>query len=692
MGGKYRRDRRAVIGIGSALVLLFTISTTARPPAAHATVGETASLTLSSSKIYAGSNQVVIATVTADTAGHAQYNVQASFSSSGDVVFASGHTCSTNNSGQCSVGISPGSTQGTQTITVNVTGIEWSATASASLYQYAAPTSFTWSVPLSPQSLTADGMALATGTVDIVNAEGGIPGEPLSVSVGVPSSFLNEGPESYVEPSFSNGEVKDNGNGTYTIDVNAPPPDPSKGSSAYSVTVTASIPDSANNSASESLGLTNPTGRVNGPLHVSGTQVLDATGSPVTLKGVNVLDLLYPYGSDDAPLTPLRVGNLYEWGGNYIRLELSSDLLLQNCTPSGSNKATYYDPNYATEVQNQVNLITSFGIYVILDLHGTDPGCDFQDSGHAGGEIAPPLPSVSDGNTFFNELLSPPYDFGSNPLVGFELYNEPHVCSTGSGGAESSYGVSCTEPQEAQAWVNGGTITVGGTTIDGQTVNGSSYDGAGMADLYEQIRSVDGDASSLIFIDANYYASDHQTFYEMNQPSAANPVMPALSNVVDVFHYYDCQEASASTADCADATPEACSQIQNNLQHNNDFRNPQTGIYESLGEPVVEDEFGWPLDYPAYQYTNSTGLPTSITVYNHGIWVNNVIAELQSLGDGWAEFAYGSFYNLPQNGYDELASASPTSVPWQPNADGAPIQAAMQGQTLTCTDPPAGYG
>ncbi|HZU80395.1 MAG TPA: cellulase family glycosylhydrolase, partial [Acidimicrobiales bacterium] len=478
--------------------------------------------------------------------------------------------------------------------------------------------------------------------------------------------------------SYTQPTITDNGDGTYTAVIAVPPPDPTKGSAPYAVDFTASIP-APQMSSPVQVQLTNPVPRIVGPLHTSSpsgstpAQILDANGRQVILEGMNALDTQFPYNNDGSePLTPVMVGNLYNWGYNFVRLELSSDLLLQQCPQSGSSFANpYYDASYVDKIKDQVNLITSYGMYILLDMHMVEGNCQTLGS-EAGGTGADVLPSQQEADAFWQRIAA---EFNGNPLVGFEPYNEPHVCE-GTLYLTSSYSSPCSAgTASAQAYVQGGTVSTGATT---------SYAAAGMAEMYNDIRAQS--TSNLVFLDANGYASYPESFHYMAQEG-----MPSLSQTVYVFHYYHCQASSTNgTANCDTTTPEYCASVQALTTKNID---PVSGSLWPA--PVVVDEFGWPEGETTYE----TGPTSTFTVAGNGLYINNVIAEMQQAGVGWALFAYGSFGPNPWQGpYDTILTPNfPAGHEyWTPSADGQAaingIQAQAQGQHLNCTNPPAGDG
>jgi hypothetical protein len=114
--------------------------------------------------------------------------------------------------------------------------------------------------------------------------------------------------------------------------------------------------------------------------------------------------------------------------------------------------------------------------------------------------------------------------------------------------------------------------------------------------------------------------------------------------------------------------------------------------------PVVINEFGWPQPAPlpgTTTYYGNDGKP--ILVYQHGLFMQNVIGYLDAHHTGWAAFSWD---NADQDGGHQgpyvLESNVPTptssNTPWFPNADGEPVHASMGGQSLPCQEPPPGFG
>jgi endoglucanase len=255
---------------------------------------------------------------------------------------------------------------------------------------------------------------------------------------------------------------------------------------------------------------------ITGPLRTSGNKILDATGRPVVLRGVHRFGLettAAPKGLNDADIAQIK-----SWGANFVRLSLAEDLWLStSCT---------YDASYASAVDNVVRWTTSRGMIALLDLHfATIAPC-----GTPGHRMMPD----ADALTFWSELAA---RYKANPLVAFDLYNEPHDVSDA-------------------VWRDGGTVTDGATT----------YEAVGMQQLYDVVRSAG--ATNLVFATGNAWGN---TF----------PSVPLTgTNIVYAAHAYRCPQLDL--ADCSAVNATDPSLILNNW------------VTPSATYPVMVTEFGWP--------------------------------------------------------------------------------------------------
>jgi hypothetical protein len=430
-----------------------------------------------------------------------------------------------------------------------------------------------------------------------------------------------------------------------------------------------------------------------GPLVASGTMLLDqgAGGAPVTLQGVN-MEVLTDQTDNGGFVDSKAMITLQSWGANFVRLNISSDQYLQQCPGDG------YDPEYPTQLAQTVQALTAKHMFVLLDVYASDPNCLWQDSQTSG---AVPLPGEEVGQAL-GELVS---QFGWNPLVGYEPFNEPEACAlstTGPGAsqfvpADSEPGGVCpTEAQSELAWNDPGTVVVGGTSAMGTIVGGRRYEAPGMAQLYETIMAnvPPGAPPPLVFMDANGWAADPSTFDAMSQPLAG------ATNVVEVFHPYDCQDTSSypegfQSATCRHPAPEACATATANVGQY--LVDPAT--QRGWSRPVVFDEFNFPSGEAHYYYQESPGLLSArvpVAMYQGGAWVNNTIAAIQGGGAaGWAVYYFqNADMNDVQSPYSIVAGGvdASTPAPWEPNVNDAPAVSAMGGARLSCEEPPPGFG
>lgn len=429
---------------------------------------------------------------------------------------------------------------------------------------------------------------------------------------------------------------------------------------------------------------------LSGPLAVSGIRVVDTGdgGRPVVLQGVTVqaeaVGTTVGGFMDAGALTTVE-----DWGATDVRLQVSSDAVLHQCP------GEVYDPAYGAELESVVSQLTSHGIFVIVGLGQTNPQCHW--TAPQGSGIVP-LP----GDDATQALAVLAREFGANPLVGYEPFNEPQACALatsgpGAGLFVSSYGQggACkSEDLAALAWSDPGIVTVPNTRVLGVPVTTFSYHTPGMNALYDTIMGnvPAGSPAPLVFMDANYFASDPATFDHLSGP------LGGADNVVEVFHPYDCQDTSAVTSDmhqhanCTNPTPEWCATVNQRLQRY--LVDPATGATPT--RPVDFDEFNFPFGEHMYQYAGPLGVLVPILMYQHGSWVNNMIAAMQHQGvAGWDVFY---IQNADVNDWDGpysmfVPGITPSSpLPWAVTVNSAPVIAAMAGQTLSCQQPPLGFG
>lgn len=208
-------------------------------------------------------------------------------------------------------------------------------------------------------------------------------------------------------------------------------------------------------------------------IRVSGNELVNAGGESIRLVGVNIiagacvpgqqssnLSILYDGGLTNAALAE----EISQWHANVVRITPNEDCWLGI---NGVN-ASYSGTIYRNTIEQFVNLLDTYGIYAIIDLHASAPGTYL-----AIGEQA-----MADQDHSLAYWQSVATTFKDDSAVIFEPYNEPHITSAN---AKTS--------NPWQCWLNGCNITVV-QGYDGQIrANNTSWQAAGMQELVNTIRS-----------------------------------------------------------------------------------------------------------------------------------------------------------------------------------------------------------
>jgi aryl-phospho-beta-D-glucosidase BglC (GH1 family) len=261
------------------------------------------------------------------------------------------------------------------------------------------------------------------------------------------------------------------------------------------------------------------TARITGPLYTLGNGIYENGGKPIVFHGV------YVSGSESStPVFPTdaEIGQLQSWGANFVRVPLNESDWVNTCTASRPSNIA----SYPASVDAEVNSITSRGMVALLDLHMTV----ISTCGTSG------LQAMADEQYAPSFWAAVAARYKSNPLVAFDLFNEPHNISD-------------------LIWDRGGHVTTWG-----------NFQAAGMQQLYNTIR--DQGATNLVFVSGNNYA---------NTPSS----IPLVGvNVVNAVHDYTCPDAAPPN--CASNAPYNPAPILSNWS-----------TIASI-EPVMLTEGGWP--------------------------------------------------------------------------------------------------
>jgi hypothetical protein len=254
-----------------------------------------------------------------------------------------------------------------------------------------------------------------------------------------------------------------------------------------------------------------------GPLRAVGNKIVDGTGRVIIFRGVNRTGL-EGGGADD--VTPGDIAHAQAWGANFVRVPLGEHYWM----PS----TCYYDANYRARVDAAVSTITARGMVAMLDLHfNTITSC-----GHYGQQ---PMADAPNAITFWQQVAT---RYKSNPLVTFDLFNEPFNLTD-------------------QIWRYGGSVTWHGTT----------FHAAGMQQMYDAVRGTG--ATNLVFVSGNAWGN----WFPTNAPISGHDIVYAV-------HAYTCP--GEAPPHCTNGAPYDPSQF---FKH---------WLKAAQTFPVMVTEFGWP--------------------------------------------------------------------------------------------------
>ncbi len=230
-------------------------------------------------------------------------------------------------------------------------------------------------------------------------------------------------------------------------------------------------------------------GTVHGPFSVVGSTIVDSTGAPVYLHGVDWPSLDWSCTGQWANASQNGVNPAEfqimatQWGVNAVRIPVNENFWLSS--------SSSYCPSYSSTVAKVVSLVEQQGMIPIIDLHTGGPINTTTPKN--GPECAPDAGSA----TFWKQVASA---YRTDPNVIFELYNEPH-------GVPWSI------------WRNGGDIACSST--------GLSYRAVGMQQLLAAVRGAG--AENVVLADGIDFASN---LAQVPQYALTG------SNVAYVYHLY----------------------------------------------------------------------------------------------------------------------------------------------------------
>ena len=156
-------------------------------------------------------------------------------------------------------------------------------------------------------------------------------------------------------------------------------------------------------------------------LRVQGNRIVDAAGQEMRFRGVNRSgseykcvqkgSLVFDGAVDDA-----AIAAMVTWHINSVRIPLNEDCWLGiNGVADASSGA-----NYQNAIADYVSRLHAAGLYAIVELHWSAPGAHLAD----GNTNQQPAPDADHSPAFWSSVAD---RFKSDPMIVFDLYNEPFV-------------------------------------------------------------------------------------------------------------------------------------------------------------------------------------------------------------------------------------------------------------------------
>jgi len=431
-----------------------------------------------------------------------------------------------------------GTADGPQTITAKITDANGnpnslaSGSASATLYQYSLPLSMAVSFAGGINRIAPNGVATTTAMATLTDAGGQpVPGQAVSFATDATTNPV----------TFS--AFHDNGNGTYTKVVTAPAVvAPATQRTTQTITATATA---WSVSASAPLTIGYPS------LHTSGNAIYDDFNRRVTLQGADAIytgasvqpQAAYPDNLNH--LGPGRSGTPnWVWGFNTVRLALSDAYWFSSASYDSSG--TPCSTGYRQQVTDVVNQVTSRGMIALLTLQQvpaastqTDvpPGaleCSTAITG-PGHKALRAMADAAYAPAFWSDVAA---TFKDNPMVAFELYNEPVVIHDIWSSAGPQPGTQPCKDATVQTAADATSIWHDGGQVLDST---GAYTAAGMQTLYNHVRAAG--ASNLTLVGGIGPAACNESGAYNVSVALTNPVVdgsgsPAPNVVYSSHPYY----------------------------------------------------------------------------------------------------------------------------------------------------------
>jgi hypothetical protein len=378
-------------------------------------------------------------------------------------------------------------------------------------------------------------------------------------------------------PSEPGGAVVPDGGGSPAADAGRAPSGTDGGST------------NASDGGSVASGLHVVMGSGGSPGHI-----VDGSGKAVTLHGVDRSGTEFECLSgafSDGPVDQAGIDAMKTWNVNAVRVPLNEDCWLGiNGVPSAFSGSAYQ-----SAVEAWVNLLTSNGMIVVVDLHWTAPGSTLA-------QAQAPMADADHSPAAWSQVASA---FAGNGLVIFDLFNEPYITDWG-------------------CWTSGGSCA---------QLNGSTYAVAGMAALLQAVRGAG--ANNVVMLGGLAYSSDMSQWVTSVKsiPSLAAPLDGiSIANVAASWHSYDFNGQSGCPSQYNGYSASmTCDSAASTAQ------NTSATSVLAAGFPIVLGEIG----ISAYS-TASAASFSATQVTNLEGWLDDLLGWAEAEGQGYLAWSWNT--------------------------------------------------
>ena len=315
--------------------------------------------------------------------------------------------------------------------------------------------------------------------------------------------------------------------------------------------------------------------------------LVDANGAILQLHGVDRsgTEDTCDYGNAfDTPVDQTAVTAMKSWNVNAVRVPLNEDCWF------GINHVTTGGKTYTDAIKTYVDLLTTNGLVVILDLHWAAPAA-WKAQGQLGMADADHAPA------FWTAVATA---YGNQPNIIFDLFNEPFI-------------------SDWNCWLVGGACA--------QDYDGGTYTAVGMATLIKTIRGAG--ANNVLMLGGLGYSSDftHWVAKVNSIPTLAAPNDGiSLTNIAASWHAYSHQSVETKCPSEYDGYSGTCA---NGLYTATNYG--ITGVL-AAGFPVVIGEVGTEV------FASNTGSYSVAQANMLDTWLDNLLTYMDGQNQsyiGW---------------------------------------------------------